>query len=467
MKLTDTRVAKGFLWNAIEHVFLASTQLLTSIYLARLVLPSEFGVMVLANSILLFAQTAVDAGFNAALIQKPKLDSTDVPTVFWLNLSASVFLAVLIALISQPLAIAMHSAPLAHVLFAMTPIIVLRAISLTPRALLNRNLDFALQARAGLIGSTAGCLTAITAANCGYGIWSLVAQQYVMTLTLVASFPLPIAHIRSIAPSSKSFRSLSGFGSRLFAASLLEAFFQNLNSLAISSFFSIEQLGFFSKAKELGVKPGQTLGTMIAKVAFPVFSKFNEKESCCRDLFLQILHPTIFISFFVASNIAFHSRSFFELFLPQSWEPAIQTLQTLCLVGALYPLHTVHISLLKASGNASLLLSTEFQKKTIILLLLFLAAPFGFDTLIWGQVLASVFAYFLNSRFTSHHINYSYAKQFLDISAFAAAAIVSALVPKAISDLLLLSPTYSLLLALTSSLITVAICACLFWRYRR
>ena len=81
-----SKTAKSVLWSAIERFSVQGIQFLLSIIIARLVLPSDYGMIAMVVIFLSIAQTLIDSGFSTALIQKQDRSDKDYSTVFYFNL---------------------------------------------------------------------------------------------------------------------------------------------------------------------------------------------------------------------------------------------------------------------------------------------------------------------------------------------------------------------------------------------
>ena len=81
-----SKTAKSVLWSAIERFSVQGIQFLLSIIIARLVLPSDYGMIAMVVIFLSIAQTLIDSGFSTALIQKQDRSDKDYSTVCYFNL---------------------------------------------------------------------------------------------------------------------------------------------------------------------------------------------------------------------------------------------------------------------------------------------------------------------------------------------------------------------------------------------
>ena len=89
--MSESNLTKGFLWSAVERFSVQGVQFLLSIIIARLVMPSDYGLIAMMSIFLAIAQSFVDSGMTQALIHKKDCNDVDYSTAFYFN----IFIAVL------------------------------------------------------------------------------------------------------------------------------------------------------------------------------------------------------------------------------------------------------------------------------------------------------------------------------------------------------------------------------------
>lgn len=136
------RVANGILWSAIERFSVQGIQFFLSIVIARLISPSDYGLIAMLSIFLAVAQQFVDSGFANALVQKKDRSDVDFSTVFYANLIIAV-VAYAALYVAAPWIADFYSEPK---LIAVTRwvglTVVLMAFSIVQRAKLTIELDF-------------------------------------------------------------------------------------------------------------------------------------------------------------------------------------------------------------------------------------------------------------------------------------------------------------------------------------
>ena len=173
------RVANGILWSAIERFSVQGIQFFLSIVIARLISPSDYGLIAMLSIFLAVAQQFVDSGFANALVQKKDRSDVDFSTVFYANLIIAV-VAYAALYVAAPWIADFYSEPK---LIAVTRwvglTVVLMAFSIVQRAKLTIELDFKKQAQISLVSVMVSGVCGVWLAWQGYGVWALVVQTLV------------------------------------------------------------------------------------------------------------------------------------------------------------------------------------------------------------------------------------------------------------------------------------------------
>jgi O-antigen/teichoic acid export membrane protein len=410
-----SKTVRAGIWSFIEAICQRGLQFVVGIILARLLLPEQFGLVGMLMVFMAVAQTFLDSGFSAALINKQNLTEVDICSVFYFNLLMGIVAAICLSLVAPFVATFYNQPLLTPMLRALALVLVINAFGLIQGTLLTRAIDFKLQTKVTVIGSFISGLIGIGMAYSGYGVWSLVVQQ--ITNALARSLLLWVYN--SWRPawilSLQSLQEMFGFGSRLLASGLLNTIFDNIYLVVIGKLFSPADLGYFTRANSLQQLPSMTLSNMVARVTFPVFSTIqNDPERIKRGMkkaitLLMLINAPLMI------GLAVVARPLVLVLLTAKWEPCIPYLQLLCIVGLLLPLHYINLNVLQAMGRSDLFLRLEIIKKVLIACNIAITFRWGVEAIIIGQVVTSIVSYYLNAYYNRNLLNYSIWEQIGDL----------------------------------------------------
>lgn len=269
-KSVSHQAVKGVMWSAVERFSVQGIQFVLSIIIARLVLPSEYGLIAMLGIFLAIAQTFVDSGFSNALIQKKDRTEVDYSTVFYFNIGVAILVYVLLYL-AAPFIGRFYSEPLLETVCRWVGLnVVLNSFTLVQRTRLIISSDFRTLAKASLISVIISGVVGVYFAWLGYGVWALVAQSLGNSLLNVIFLWAFVAWIPKKEFSLKSFRRLFSFGSKLLVGALLHTIYLNLYTLVIGRFFNSTQVGYFNRSQTFAVFPSSNLTEIVNRAMYPV-----------------------------------------------------------------------------------------------------------------------------------------------------------------------------------------------------
>ena len=245
---------------------------MVGLVLARLLTPSEYGIMAILTIFIAVSSSIVDSGFSNALIRKTDAKRVDYNTVFLFNLVVSGLLYVVLFFAAPAISVFFKEPLLVEVMRVIGWVLIINALGIIPRTLFVKDVNFKTQTKVSLIASISSGVLGIGMALAGMGVWSLVGQQLSRQL-LNTLFLWIYCTWRPIWEFSlQSFRELFGFGSKLLLSGLLDTVFKEIYSLVIGRCYTSAQLGQYTRASQFNQIFSSNLTTVIQRVSYPQLS---------------------------------------------------------------------------------------------------------------------------------------------------------------------------------------------------
>ena len=184
-------------WSTLTEVIAKLVTPITSIVLARLLTPDDFGIMVTAIMVISFAEIFTDAGFQKYIIQQPFENELDLyratNVAFLSNLILSITIWVIIIIFCQPIAELVGNKGHGDVIAISCVCIPLSSFSSIQMSLFKRALNFKLLFWAKSIGILVPIVATIPIAFVTRSYWALIigmiAQQLSNAIILTAKSP--------------------------------------------------------------------------------------------------------------------------------------------------------------------------------------------------------------------------------------------------------------------------------------
>lgn len=423
-----SKTKKGLQWSALERFLTQGIQLAITLYLARLLGPTAFGLVGMLAVFIAIANVFVDSGFTSALIRKTDRTESDLVTAFYYNI-AMASLCYFALYISAPLVADFYQqAELQTLLQIMGLAVLINAFTLIPRVKLNVAMDFKTQAKISVLSVLISGPTAIILAINGYGVWALVAQTLLNASCATVLFNLFVPWLPRGRITKHAFNYLFGYGSKLLLSGLLDVTYNNLYQIIIGKKFSPAVVGQFTQANQLASVPVSTLTGIIQRVTFPLFSQLQDEPDRMANAYRQTLTLSAMVIFPLIVALGLIAKPLLTSLLGEQWQDAAALLSVLCLGYMLYPIHSINLNLLQVTGRSDLFLKLEVMKKVIGVTVLLLSIPYGVLAMCLGFTLTSYLALVLNTYYTAKLTHLSQWQQCKDILPIWLAVIFAAAV---------------------------------------
>src|SRR5690625_2543110 len=185
----QSKTLKGLIWSFLDLMANQGIQFLIMIILARILIPEHFGLLGMVMIFVALSQTLVDSGFSQALIREEKVSRIDYSTTFIFNMAFSLMIFLIIYFVAPLVSQFYSESQLTPILRVIGLSVFFQAISIVPRTMLTRRVDFKSQTKVSITASMSSGVAAIIMALTGFGVWALVLriviQQAVQSLMLV------------------------------------------------------------------------------------------------------------------------------------------------------------------------------------------------------------------------------------------------------------------------------------------
>ncbi|MFV5688861.1 lipopolysaccharide biosynthesis protein [Flavobacterium sp. ZT3R25] len=413
-------------WSAIERFSVQGFQFVTSIILARLVVPSEYGLIAMLAIFIAIAQSFVDSGFSNALVQKNDSTETDYSTVFYFNTAVSL-LVYSVLFLSAPYIALFYKEPLLDLICKWMGLnVIIQGLSVVQVAKLTVLLDFKTQASASLIAVIISGLLGVSLAYFGYGVWALLIQTLVNNLLNTIFLWIFAKWLPKFVFSWNSLKSLFSFGSKLLLSGLLHTIYINLYSLVIGRKYSAMDVGFFNQSSLLARFPSVSLMAIITRAIYPIQCKIKDDDVLIGTSFINYLRMSCYIIFPIMISIAVLSKPLILILLTDKWLPMAVSLSVLCIAYMWIPIMVLNNQILNVMGRSDYFLKSEIVKKIGGILILIITIPFGLTIICIGLFVYNLFDMIIIIYYSKKVINIGYYKQFKTILPFILLSVIMA-----------------------------------------
>lgn len=409
------QAVSGILWSLWQQISGKVVSFCISIYLARLLSPSQFGLIAMLSVFIAIGNSLMDSGLTSSLIRTSEPDQKDLSTIFYFNLAGSAVIYSLLFFAAPLIAQFYHQPTLTPLARVYGLVFISNAFFGIQSTLLVKDMKFRKQTNIQIPASIVGGLIGIQMARMGYGVWSLA------TMMLCTSSISTLLHwiLSPWRPSASfdmsSFKKHFRFGYKITISGLLDTAYQNLYLIVIGKYFSATELGLYSRADAISQLPIGNISAAINKATYPFFAQFSEDIVQLKVVYKKLMQQVIFWNAPALILLALIADPLFNVLLTSKWEAAVPYFRILCIGGVMYPLHSYNLNVLKVMGETALFLKLETVKKIISITGIFICVSYGIYGLLYFSLFFNVLAYYINSFYTGRLISYSITEQLKDV----------------------------------------------------
>lgn len=409
---------KGVSWSFTEQILTRGSNFVIGIILARLLSPTDYGLVGMLGIFLGLSQLFIDGGLTSALIRTKNPSEKDFSTVYLINLGLSIFFYFLL-FFCAPVIADFYKQPLLKPLTrAVALVLVISSVSSIHGTLLTIRVDFKTKTRISIIASLISGLIGIVCAYEGLGVWALVAQT--LSATAIMSF-LSILFVRWMPQlffSKESFKRLFSYSSKLLAASCISVIYDNCYPLVIGKRFSAADVGQYSRGSQFPGIANSIITSALNRVAFPVLSQIQDDDARLLRIYEKYIQLSCFFTFPIMMGLCGCAHPLVSILLGEKWLACVPLMQIFCFCLMPHGITTINLNLLYVKGRSDLVLRLEIIKKSIAFGIFFISMFFDLRTICYGQVLYSFIALYLNTFYTKRILGYNFLRQMKTIAPY-------------------------------------------------
>lgn len=430
--MTDSNIKNktvtGFFWQLSQKVLCQVVSFGISVVLARLLLPSDYGVIAICSMFLVLTGIFIGGGLGTALVQKKNADDIDFCTVFYsgLVLSIVVYLAVFFA--APYIAVFFKNEQITAVIRVLALTMPIGTLSGVQNAFVSKQMIFKKFFYSSLIGTIASGAVGLGMALTGFGVWALVGQNLVSTITNTLVLFCIIDWHPKLIFSYERFKQLFSFGWKMAVVNILTTFFYQLKGYVIGYKYSAAQLAYYNRGEGLpGILYNNINGT-ISDVLFPALSQLQDDKEALKRALSRAMRISSFFLIPALFGLAAISDKLVIIIFSEKWAPSIPFMQVICMISCSDILGMANYQAIKAVGRADTLLKMEFLKRPAMFAILIATMFISPLAIAVGQLVYSILAFVVNAYPNRKYIGYPIWQQMKDVGKNFLISLVMAIV---------------------------------------
>jgi len=410
------KTVKGVGWNSVDKIFNYGISFIVGIVLARLLSPSDYGLIGIVLIFISIFNTILDGGLSTALIRKNDITDEDYCTAFYTNIVLSLVLTIVLYLGASSIASFFYRIELIEVIKGVSVVLLINGFSVTQQAILTKRMDFKSQTIISLISNVTSGIVGVVLAFCGYGVWALVFQQIVARLLSTILLWIINKWYPKLVFSKKSFTDLFCFSWKLLTSRLITSIWGRLYSAVIGKIYSPISLGLFTRAEQYAHMFSSTISDVVLKVSLPVMSSIQNEPARLLYATRIIIKETMFVTCFCMFFMAASAESLIYVLLGEEWMACVPFLQIICFNVIVNPLAYINENLLTVKGRSDKLLLVQIMKVIFTVPPILIGIFFNIYAMLISSSIIAWLSLILYTYYTKKYFDYSWKDQLKDIS---------------------------------------------------
>jgi teichuronic acid exporter len=403
------------IWSALDNIISKGAQLSIGIILARILMPSDFGLIAMLSVLITISQVFIDSGMASGLIQKRNKEERDYSTVFIFNFVISVTLYLLLYALA-PLVASFYKMPQLITLTRVLSFnIIINSLAIVQRSIFVAKIDFRSIAKVNVISTIIGGGIAIYCAYIGLGVWSLVIHMISKSIISVIILMYLSTWKPKLLFSAKSFKELFGFGSKLLISALLSQVYNNVYNITIGKVFAPSILGYYTRAVSFAELTSGTVASIIHQVTYPILASLQDDKVKMISVYRSLIKVTSFIIFPTMTLLALLADSIVRVLLTDKWLAIVVLLQWMSFIRVFYPISVINLNILNAIGRSDLFLKVDLSKLPISIITLSITIPLGIEAMVVGQAITTIISFAINAYLPGKLFGYGAIQQINDM----------------------------------------------------
>lgn len=389
------RLVSGSLWLSGARAIVNVLAFISTIVLARLLVPADFGIVALGTTFLAIITAVTEMSLSQALVQHRNPRADHFHTAWTLSVARGLLLAGLMCLAAKPLVWIYSEPRLELVIYAFALSVLISGFGNPRQIMLTKQLIFWQDFLLTVSQRLATVLTSIAVAVVWQSYWALIAGTLIGQLVYVGlSYTVLPFRPRIMW---KHAAELWSFSLWLTLGQAINTINWRFDQLLVGNILGRAALGHYSVGDNLAQMPTREATTPIRQTLFPALARIADEPDRLRHAYQRAQALITFVALPVGVGFALVAESLVVAAMGEKWLPAVPVIQALSSVFALQTLGSMVQPLGMAKGHTRLLFRRDLQMFfTRLPIIIAGTMVWGLTGLIYSRVVTGLTAAIVN-----------------------------------------------------------------------
>jgi len=396
MEDLSKKAKHGAAWLAVGQFVMPAWEFGVGIALARMLTPSDFGVVAMGMFFFSLAAAFSNFGIGSVIVQKKNLEKADIVTAQTMSSFLGILICSMFFLLS-PLVSIFFKEPLAGKVLSLFSLnFVINGMTMVPASLLTKDMRFKTSTKINIAASFVYGASAILAAFFGLGLFSLVYAPILSALFKAVAICIAVPYLPKFGWNKAAAMGIAKFGGSLTFASILNYIARNVDFLIVGKFLGAESLGLYKRAYDLAVIPKEKVADTLSSVFFPFACETRNDKQWIKSSFLKLSKSIALACLPALVFAALSAEEIIRIVYGEKWLGAVHAFQFMAIGGIFYSVMVPCGSILIAYGRMKAYVAVQAFYAICLILAVFFGLNFDIEGVAVAVAIALILFMFIN-----------------------------------------------------------------------
>jgi len=384
-------------WSFIGSLASKFIGVVAFVLIARILPPSDFGVVAILSIIFGFTRIIVESGFKEALIFY-KIPDNGLSAIFLFLLAISLLVVLMAVVFREDISLYFNLRDGGYLLYVI-PLLVLSPFRVISIAQLESNSQFKSLAIFELIATISSSIVGVYMAYDGLGILSLIMLLLINEFVRIILYYYFSSWSLSCSFSLSYLKKVFRYSYHLLFFNLVNFSTENIDKIIINKSLGIADTGLYSRAQQISSLMPTFVSQSAGRVIFPVIASIKDKKTEVFKLHLNSLSYIILLGFPFVGLFAIYSQEFVALLIGDQWLGMVPILKILLAMSMFQALGAISVNVYTGLGKTQMQYRVNLLLKFILLFAIILGSSYGLVALVYGLLFARMVNFFITQYF--------------------------------------------------------------------
>ena len=390
-EVVDSKVSKATIWSIIGEFSRKLISPITSMLLARLLTPDDFGIVAAINIIISFADMFTDAGFQKYIVQHEFKDDEEYilskNVAFSLNLIISLILWAILIVFKYPFSRLIGCEDYANVLIVAGFSLILTSFSSIQMATFRRSLYFKPIFLARVISAVIHLIVAVPTALITHSYWALIFGSISENLANAVILTIMSSWKPKLFFKYDTFKNMFSFSIWTLCEQITIWFSTHMSIFIVGRYLTSYYLGLFNNSITTVNQLTTLLSSTFAPVLFSVLSRLQDNQNEYLRMYMKYMRIIACFTVPLCVGIYAYKELIVSIMLGKQWGEATSFIGYLALSGSIKFVGQYTSEIYRSLGKPKLSTLVQILYIVVSIPVLTYSAKQGFEEVCTAEVL--------------------------------------------------------------------------------